>query len=163
MSIVRESLERHVTTGDRKRQISPVQGERSAQGWRMNDDTEATTDGGHATRRSPGADADAASTNYLDAEVNLLSPSTPYMRDHLRIIWTGFAIWFVAVFGPPTLTAIAPGVMTTPMPVIEFPLHYFLMAIGAPTTGLLLAYWYVHKRDQLDEKYGITHGTGGEA
>ncbi|PSP88133.1 DUF4212 domain-containing protein [Halobacteriales archaeon QS_4_69_34] len=129
----------------------------------MTDDTEATTDGGHATGRSPGADASAASTDYLAAKVNLLSPATPYMRDHVRIIGTGFVIWFVAVFGPPTLTAIAPGVMTAPMPVIGFPLHYFLMAIGAPTTGLLLAYWYVRKRDQLDEKYGTRPGTEGEA
>ncbi|WP_254546210.1 DUF4212 domain-containing protein [Halomarina pelagica] len=121
----------------------------------------AAADGGHATGRATATGA-AEPTNYLDAEVNLLSPSTPYMRDHLRIIWTGFAVWFVAVFGPVTLTAIAPDLMTTQMPVIGFPLHYFLMAIGAPTTGLLLSYWYVRKRDRLDEKYGIRHGVGGE-
>ncbi|MFC7156322.1 DUF4212 domain-containing protein [Halomarina halobia] len=126
------------------------------------DDSATVADGGHAAGRSPAAGT-AGATDYLDAEVNLLSPSTPYMRDHLRIIWTGFAIWFVAVFGPVTLTAIAPDVMTTQMPVIGFPLHYFLMAIGAPTTGLILSYWYVRKRDQLDDKYGIEHGTGGEA
>ncbi|MFC6836747.1 DUF4212 domain-containing protein [Halomarina ordinaria] len=129
----------------------------------MSSDSDAATDGGHATGTSATTTADAATTDYLDAEVNLLSPSTPFMRDHLRIIWTGFAIWFVAVFGPVTLTAIAPGPMTTQMPLIGFPLHYFLMAIGAPTTGLLLSYWYVRKRDALDEKYGIEHPTGGEA
>ncbi|MDS0299481.1 DUF4212 domain-containing protein [Halogeometricum sp. S1BR25-6] len=97
--------------------------------------------------------------DYLDREVNLLRPSTPFMRDHLRIIWTGFAAWALVVFGPVTLTAVAPGVMTTPMPVIGFPLHYFLVAIGAPLGALLLAFWYARKRDALDEEYGITHGT----
>ena len=56
----------------------------------------------------------------------------------------------------------APGAMTTTMPVVGFPLHYFLVAIGAPGGALLLAFWYARKRDELDEKYGIEHG-GGDA
>lgn len=101
-------------------------------------------------------------TDYLTAEVNLLKPSTPFMRDHLRIIWTGFAIWAVIVFVPVTLTAIIPSAMTTTIPVIGFPLHYFLVGIGAPGGALLLAYWYARKRDELDEKYGIEHGGTSE-
>jgi putative solute:sodium symporter small subunit len=97
--------------------------------------------------------------DYLDREVNLLRPSTPFMRDHLRIIWTGFAAWALVVFGPVTLTAIVPDVMTTTMPVVGFPLHYFLVAIGAPVGALTLAFWYARKRDALDEEYGINHGT----
>lgn len=100
-------------------------------------------------------------TDYLTSEVNLLRPSTPFMRDHLRIIWTGFAIWALVVFGPVTLTAIVPDVMTTTMPVIGFPLHYFLVSIGAPGGALILAFWYARKRDALDEKYGIDHATDG--
>jgi len=50
------------------------------------------------------------------------------MRDHLRIVWTGFAIWVLAVWGPVTLTRLAPDVMTTQMPILAFPLHYFLVA-----------------------------------
>lgn len=98
-------------------------------------------------------------TNYLQTEINLLRPSTPYMRDHLRIIWTSFAIWVLTTFGPITATAIAPSVMTTPMPILEFPVHYFAIAIVSPMSALVLAGWYAWKRDQLDEKYGIDHTT----
>ena len=115
------------------------------------------SDGGVANASQAHAD-----TDYLRSEVNLLKPSTPFMRDHLRVIWTGFAIWAVVVFGPVTATMLAPGAMTTTMPVVGFPLHYFLVAIGAPGGALLLAFWYARKRDELDEKYGIEHG-GGDA
>jgi len=93
--------------------------------------------------------------DYLDVEINLLKPASPFMRDHLRVIWTGFIIWTLTTFGPITATRIAPDLMTTPMPVIGFPLHYFLIAIGAPSAALLLSVWYARKRDQIDEKYGI--------
>ncbi|MDS0282256.1 DUF4212 domain-containing protein [Halomicroarcula sp. S3CR25-11] len=102
-------------------------------------------------------------TNYLDEEVNLLRPSTPFMRDHLRVVWTGFVAWALIVFGPVTLTAIVPGVMTTTIPGLGFPLHYFLVAIGAPGGALCLSFWYARKRDQLDQKYGITHGSDADA
>lgn len=119
------------------------------------DESSVKTDGGVAAQ----AGRDHRDIDYLSREVNLLQPSTPFMRDHLRIIWTGFAAWALIVFGPVTATAIAPGVMTTPIPVIGFPLHYFLVAIGAPLGALVLAFWYARKRDALDEKYGISHGT----
>lgn len=93
--------------------------------------------------------------DYLDVEINLLKPASPFMRDHLRVIWTGFIIWTLTTFGPITATRIAPDLMTTPIPVIGFPLHYFLIAIGAPSAALLLSVWYARKRDQIDEKYGI--------
>ena len=112
----------------------------------------AEADGGTVTAAERHRDID-----YLDREVNFLRPSTPFMRDHLRVIWTGFAAWALIVFGPVMLTAVVPGVMTTPMPVIEFPLHYFLVAIGAPGGALLLSMWYARKRDALDRKYGINH------
>jgi putative solute:sodium symporter small subunit len=94
--------------------------------------------------------------DYLDVEINLLKPATPFMRDHLRIIWIGFGIWTLTTFGPITLTRIAPELMTATMPVLGFPLHYFLIAIGAPSSALLLSVWYARKRDQIDDKYGIT-------
>ncbi|ELZ31731.1 DUF4212 domain-containing protein [Halorubrum tebenquichense] len=121
-------------------------------GGRATDD--AATDGGVAT----GAAQTHNDTDYLGAEVNILNPSTPYMRDHLRIVWSGFAVWVLAVWGPVTLTNFAPGVMTQTMPILGFPLHYFLVAFGAPTSALILAFWYSRKRDALDEKYGIEHG-----
>ncbi|MDZ5809994.1 DUF4212 domain-containing protein [Halorubrum sp. AD140] len=127
-------------------------------GGRAADD--AATDGGVAT----GAAQQHRQTDYLDAEVNILNPSTPYMREHLRIVWTGFAIWVLVVFGPVTATYLAPGPMTTTMPIIGFPLHYFLVAIGAPGGALILAAWYARRRDELDDKYGIDHDVvGGDA
>lgn len=117
------------------------------------------TDGGLVT----GTGQAHRDTDYLDCEVNLLQPSTPFMRDHLRVIWTGFVGWVLVVFGPVTLTAIAPNAMTTQIPGMGFPLHYFLVAIGGPGGALLLAVWYARKRDQLDRKYGIDHGTARES
>jgi len=93
--------------------------------------------------------------NYLDREVNLLRPSTPFMRDHLKIIWSSFVLWALVVFGPVTLTALAPEMMTVQMPVLGFPLHYFLVSLGAPTGALILAIVYTRYRDGLDQKYGI--------
>lgn len=121
-------------------------------------DTSTETDGGTVTR----AARNHRDTNYLEREVNLLNPSTPFMRDHLRVVWTGFLAWALVVFGPVTLTAVAPGPMTARMPVLGFPLHYFLVAIGAPGGALVLSFWYARKRDRLDEKYGIEHGQGTE-
>lgn len=122
------------------------------------DDSTVEPDGGAVT----GAAQAHRDTDYLGSEVNILRPSTPFMRDHLRVVWAGFVIWAIVVFGPVTLTRLAPGVMTTQMPVLGFPLHYFLVAIGAPTGALLLSVWYARKRDQLDEKYGIEHPSPGE-
>ncbi|GAB3693002.1 DUF4212 domain-containing protein [Halorubrum pallidum] len=124
------------------------------------DTDDAATDGGVAT----GAAQQHRQTDYLSSEVNILSPSTAYMRKHLRVVWTGFIIWALVVFGPVTATYFAPGVMTQQMPVIGFPLHYFLVAIGAPGGALILSGWYAKRRDALDDEFGIDHdGTGGDA
>ena len=113
------------------------------------DEGEARTDGGMSDVERE------RQTDYLDVEINLLKPATPFMKDHTRVIWIGFAIWVVTTFGPITATRIAPGVMTTEMPVIGFPFHYFAIAIGAPGAALLLSVWYAKKRDAIDDKYGI--------
>ena len=118
-------------------------------------DERVETDGGVAGQHGQ----THRNTDYLSQEVNLLKPSTPFMRDHLRVVWTGFAIWFVIVFGPVTLTRLAPDLMTSQMPVLGFPLHYFLVAFGAPTGALILSFWYARKRDALDQKYGVDHQT----
>jgi len=108
------------------------------------------TDGGVATGGR------AADTDYLDSQVNIFRPSTPFMRDHLRIVWTMFAAWALFVFGPVTATYLATDFMTGTT-VLGFPLHYFLTAVGAPTGALVLSFVYARKRDALDEKYGIDH------
>ncbi|WP_049982157.1 DUF4212 domain-containing protein [Halorubrum sp. BV1] len=139
-----------VTSGGR------VADDAATDGGRVSDN--AATDGGVAT----GAAQQHNQTDYLSAEVNLLNPSTAYMREHLRIVWTGFIIWAVIVFGPVTATYLAPGTMTSSMPVIGFPLHYFLIAIGAPGGALILSAWYAKRRDELDDKYGIEHEVSGD-
>ncbi|QDX40437.1 DUF4212 domain-containing protein [Salarchaeum sp. JOR-1] len=116
------------------------------------DDERTAPDGGTATAAQRHRE-----TNYLQEEVNLLNPSTEFMRDHLRLIWTGFIIWAVLVFGPVTATALAPETMTMTIPG-GFPLHYFLVAVCAPAGALILSFWYARRRDALDEKYGISHG-----
>jgi putative solute:sodium symporter small subunit len=93
-------------------------------------------------------------TDYLNSEVNLLSPSTPFMREHLKLVWGTFIAWALIVWGPVTLTRLAPETMTS-ITVIGFPLHYFLVAFGAPTGALVLAGIYARQRDKLDDKYGI--------
>ncbi|THE62963.1 DUF4212 domain-containing protein [Salinadaptatus halalkaliphilus] len=93
--------------------------------------------------------------DYMDVEINLLKPATPFMRDHQRVILIGFAIWVVTTFGPITATRLAPDAMTSTMPVLGFPLHYFLIAIVGPSAALILSVWYARKRDQIDDKYGI--------
>ncbi|WP_423746664.1 DUF4212 domain-containing protein [Haladaptatus sp. SPP-AMP-3] len=111
---------------------------------------EIETDGGVAT--------DRGTTDYLDARVNIFKPSTPFMRDHLKIVWTMFAAWVLVVFAPVTATYLAPDLMTS-ITVFGFPLHYFLTATGSPLGALILSFVYARKRDQLDEKYGIEHST----
>jgi putative solute:sodium symporter small subunit len=106
------------------------------------------TDGGVAAGRD--------TTDYLDARINIFSPSTPFMRDHLKIVWTMFVAWAVVVFGPVTATYLATDLMTS-ITVLGFPLHYFLTAVCAPTGALVLSFVYARKRDALDAKYGIDH------
>ncbi len=127
----------------------------SGQDTHSANDDQLETDGGAVTQ----AGRDHRQTDYLTQEVNLLRPSTPFMRDHLKVVWTGFVAWVLIVFGPVTATAIAPGPMTTQLPVLGFPLHYFLVAVVGPGGALVLSAWYARKRDVLDEKYGIDHGT----
>lgn len=99
--------------------------------------------------------------DYLDAEINLFSPATPYMRDHLKVVWSAFVAWLVFVFGPVTATAIAPDLMTDTI-VLGFQLHFLLTALGAPFGALLLSVVYAWQRDRLDEKYGISHDQPAE-
>ncbi len=107
------------------------------------------------------AEADGGATvDYLDTEINIFKPATPFMRDHLRLLWISFALWLLFVFGPVTATYLAPETMTS-VTVMGFQLHYFLTAIGAPSGALLLSILYAYRRDKLDDKYGIDH-SGGE-
>lgn len=98
------------------------------------------------------------SVNYLDSKVNIFAPSTPFMREHLRIIWMMFSAWLIVVFGPVTVTFFIPGIMNS-ITFLGFPLHYFLTAVGGPLGALILSFFYARKRDQLDAKYDIHYST----
>ena len=94
---------------------------------------------------------------YLDKEINIFKPATPFMRDHLRVIWLSFAAWALIVFGPTTAILIAPDFMTGTTVLGGFPLHFFITAIVTPLGALLLSVAYAMQRDRLDTKYGISH------
>ncbi len=96
--------------------------------------------------------------NYLDSKVNIFAPSTPFMREHLKIIWMMFLAWIIVVFGPVTATFIIPETMSS-ITFLGFPLHYFLTAVGAPLGALILSIIYAKKRDQLDIKYEVHHSS----
>ena len=118
-------------------------------------DTTEPADGSNDVRTDGGVAARERSVDYLESEVNILSPSTPFMRDHLKVVWGGFIAWVLVVWGPFLATVAAPDAMTSTLPVIGFPAHYFLIAFVAPTGSLILAAVYARQRDKLDEKYGI--------
>ncbi|RXK51203.1 DUF4212 domain-containing protein [Halorientalis pallida] len=117
----------------------------------------AETDGGTITK----AAEDHRQTDYLDSEVNLLRPSTRFMRDHLKLVWGSFIAWILATWGPVTATFLAPETMTS-LSILGFPLHYFMVGFFAPTSSLILAAIYAHRRDKLDEKYGINTSSRAE-
>jgi putative solute:sodium symporter small subunit len=120
----------------------------------MSDTDTASEESSHELETDGGVAAEEADVNYLETEINLLSPSTPFMRDHLKVVWGTFAAWVLIVWGPLIATWLAPETMTQTIPG-GFPLHYFLIALGAPTGALILAGIYARQRDKLDEKYGI--------
>ncbi|WP_293030083.1 DUF4212 domain-containing protein [Natronococcus sp.] len=99
---------------------------------------------------------------YLDKEINIFKPATPFMRDHLKVIWISFLAWILVVFGPTTATFLAPELMTGTTVLGGFPLHFFLAAIFTPLGALLLSVAYAMQRDRLDTKYGISHETEEE-
>ena len=106
-------------------------------------------------------DGGRESVDYLDEKIHMFKPATPFMRDHLKVIWGLFAVWAVVTFGPVTATYLAEDFMTTTH-VLGFQLHYFLTALGAPVGALVLCAVYAWQRDRLDAKYGIEHGTETE-
>ena len=103
--------------------------------------------------------SDVPPTDYLDQEINILKPATPFMRDNLKMIFALFAVWVVFIFGPVTASLFAPEFMTETRILGGFPLNFFLTAIVAPLAALLLAAVYAIYRDSLDEKYDIQHET----
>ena len=123
----------------------------------MSDNTNQDTE--HAAETDGGVKTEA----YLDKDINIFKPATPFMRDHLRVIWLSFVAWIVVVFGPTTAILFAPEFMTETTVLGGFPLHFFLAAIVTPLGALLLSVGYAMQRDRLDTKYGISHEEAAES
>jgi putative solute:sodium symporter small subunit len=139
----------------------------------MNDTQPHDTTGGTETQTTEGTESETVATDggtasaqetgdYLDARINLLSPSTGFMRDHLKLVWGSFIAWIIATWGPVTATLLATDTMTS-LSILGFPGHYFLVAFVSPTSSLILAAIYAQRRDKLDEKYGIDTSSTSEA
>lgn len=111
----------------------------------------------HDTDSTVETDGGVRNKTYLDKEINIFKPATPFMRDHLRVIWLSFIAWIIVVFGPTTATLLAPDLMTGTTVLGGFPLHFLLTAIVTPLGALLLSVVYAMQRDRLDAKYGISH------
>ena len=118
-------------------------------------DQAAVTDGGTTDRTR--AQSVHENTDYLEQEVNLFKPSTPFMRDNLRMMFLLFGAWLILVFGPVTASLVAEDFMTETTVLGGFPLNFFLTAIVSPLSALVLAAVYAWYRDRLDTKYGISH------
>jgi len=121
-------------------------------------DNEPQTDGGTATGREG-----AQTVDYLDEEINLFKPATPFMRDNLKAIFGLFGLWLLFVFGPPVASYVAPEFMFETRVLGGYPLNFFLSAIVTPAAGLVLCAVYAWYRDRLDEKYDITHEAEAES
>ncbi|AGB38009.1 DUF4212 domain-containing protein [Natronococcus occultus] len=100
--------------------------------------------------------------DYLDSRIHMFKPATPFMRDHLKVIWGLFAVWVLVTFGPVTATWIATDTMTSTQ-VFGFQLHYFLTALGSPIGVFVLCVAYAWQRDRLDAQYGVSHEVSTEA
>ncbi len=95
--------------------------------------------------------------DYLEREVNIFRPSTPFMRDNLRMMFILFGLWILFVFGPVIASYFAPEAMTETRVLGGFPLNFFLTAMVAPGAALVLAGVYARYRDHLDRVYGVSH------
>ncbi|RQG99641.1 DUF4212 domain-containing protein [Natrarchaeobius oligotrophus] len=114
-------------------------------------------DNNHDTAASAESDGGVRTEAYLDEEINIFKPATPFMRDHLRVIWLSFLAWILVVFGPTTILLVEPTLLTETTVLNGFPLHFFLAAIVTPLGALVLSVAYAIQRDRLDDKYGISH------
>ncbi|WP_252700116.1 DUF4212 domain-containing protein [Natronosalvus vescus] len=102
-------------------------------------------------------DGGVRTDEYLDKEINIFRPATPFMRDHLKVIWGAFIAWILVVFGPVTGALLAPDLFADTTVLGGFPLHFVLTAIFTPLGALLLSVAYAIQRDRLDAKYDISH------
>lgn len=99
--------------------------------------------------------------DYMDREINILRPATPFMQANIRMIVVLFVVWAIFVFGPVTASLFFPELMTETRVLGGYPLNFFLTALVAPGAALGLAGVYAWYRDRLDDRFGVdAEGSG---
>lgn len=78
------------------------------------------------------------------------SQADAYFREKNMYMILFFGIWFIVSFG---VAAFADSL--TDIEMIGFPLHYFMGAIGALLTFIILLFANAIIGDRIDKKYGI--------
>ena len=73
-----------------------------------------------------------------------------YFREKNRYMFVYFAIWFIVSF---VMVALADSL--TDIEFLGFPFHYFMGAIGALLTFIVLLFVNAIVGDKIDKKYGI--------
>lgn len=122
--------------------------------------TETPSHSASAETPDEAAHHDDRSVDYLDREINLFRPATPFMRANLRMIFLLCVIWTLFIFGPVTASYFAPEFMTETRVLGGYPLNFFLTAFVAPGAALGLAGVYAWYRDRLDEQFGVPSEQG---
>ena len=103
----------------------------------------------------------AEEKEYLESEVNLLSPQTPFMRDFLKLSMPLVIIFVVTILGGPALVFLAAENPDGTGPLTEatilwFPAHWFIMAWVVPVIPFILAIVFAIQQDKLWQKYGAS-------
>ncbi len=80
-----------------------------------------------------------------------------YFREKNRYMYVYFAIWFLVSY---VMVALADSL--TDIQFLGFPFHYFMGAIGALFTFIVLLFVNAIVGDKIDEKYGIDHARNEE-
>ena len=78
------------------------------------------------------------------------SKADAYFREKNSYMFIIFLIWFVVSFG---VVAFADSL--TDIEILGFPFHYFMGAIGALLTFIILLFANAIIGDRIDKKYGI--------
>ena len=80
-----------------------------------------------------------------------------YFREKNRYMFVYFALWFLVSY---VMVALADSL--TEIQFLGFPFHYFMGAIGALFTFIVLLFVNAFVGDKIDEKYGIDHARNEE-
>lgn len=97
---------------------------------------------------------------YLEKEVNLLNPQTPFLKDFLKLSVPLLIIFVVTVIAAPAIIFLAAENPDGTGPLTEatilwFPAHWFIAAF-TPVIPFILCIVFAIKQDKLWDKYSST-------